>query len=135
MKSIFSSRSSIFLRLFIVAVLSGGLILIDKYTDWLDPVKRVLGLTAVPFYNLMDIPYETAEVMDDMLTSRTDLIEQNHKLRSENIILKKNMQRMAALTTENIRLRETLGAQSGLMPSICWRKWWLLIQTRLFIER
>jgi rod shape-determining protein MreC len=57
----------------------------------------------------MDIPYETAEVVDNMLIGRTDLIELNGKLRSENMILKKNMQRMAALTAENIRLRETLG--------------------------
>jgi rod shape-determining protein MreC len=110
MKSIFSSGSSLYLRLLIVAVLSAALILIDKTTDWLDPAKRVIGLTTIPFYHLLDIPYETAEVVDDMLTSRTELVEMNNKLLSENIILKKNMQRMAALTAENIRLRETLGA-------------------------
>ncbi|GLQ31311.1 rod shape-determining protein MreC [Litoribrevibacter albus] len=109
MKSIFSSGSSLYMRLLIVAVLSAILILIDKTTNWLDPAKRVIGLTTVPFYHLLDIPYETAEVVDDMLTSRADLIEMNKKLASENIILKKNMQRMAALTAENIRLRETLG--------------------------
>jgi rod shape-determining protein MreC len=110
MKSIFSSGSSLYLRLLIVAVLSAALILIDKTTDWLDPAKRVIGLTTIPFYHLLDIPYETAEVVDDMLTSRTELVEMNNKLLSENIILKKSMQRMAALTAENIRLRETLGA-------------------------
>jgi len=109
MKSIFSSGTSIYLRLLVVAVFSAILILVDKTTDWLDPVKRAIGLTTVPFYHLLDIPYETAEVVDEMLTSRADLIEQNKKLSSENIILKKNMQRMAALTAENIRLREALG--------------------------
>lgn len=109
MKSIFSSGSSVYMRLIIVALLSAILILIDKTTNWLDPAKRVIGLTTIPFYHLLDIPYETAEVVDDMLTSRADLIEMNKKLASENIILKKNMQRMAALTAENIRLRETLG--------------------------
>ncbi|MFC3150679.1 rod shape-determining protein MreC [Litoribrevibacter euphylliae] len=109
MKSIFSSGSSVYMRLVIVALLSAVLILIDKTTNWLDPAKRVIGLTTIPFYHLLDIPYETAEVVDDMLTSRADLIEMNRKLMSENVILKKNMQRMAALTAENIRLRETLG--------------------------
>ena len=94
--------------------LSSVLIAMDRYTDWLEPVKKVVGLTAVPFYNLLDIPYETAEAVDDMFTSRAQLVEQNGKLTSENIILQKNVQRMAALKAENIRLRKLLGRSEKL---------------------
>jgi rod shape-determining protein MreC len=110
MKSIFSSDSSLYYRLLFVVLLSVSLILTDKYTDWLDPAKRVLGLSTVPFYKLLDVPYEAAEVVDDVFTSRADLIEMNNKLRSENTILKKSAQRMAYLSAENIRLREALGS-------------------------
>lgn len=87
-----------------------ALLLIDRYTEWLDPVKSELGELAVPFYWLTDLPARLSESAEDGLRSREELQQENAALRGELLVLKRKLQQMASLAAENVRLRQLLNS-------------------------
>lgn len=86
------------------------IVLIDDKTSWTKPVRAALFSAASPFYKLSNTPNELEAWGEERLLSRADLIEQNRALKTESLILQRKLQRMAALTAENGRLRALLNS-------------------------
>ena len=87
-----------------------ALVLVDRYTPWLEPVKSRLGVVAVPFYWLSDLPSRLSESAEQGIKSRDDLQQENAALRGELLVLKRKLQQMASLAAENVRLRQLLNS-------------------------
>ena len=99
-----ASRAGVLLAAMLV------LLLINRYTTWLDPVRSQVGQLAVPFYWLTNVPNRVGEWLDDSTTSRAEIEQQNAALRSEILVLKRKLQQMASLAAENVRLRQLLNS-------------------------
>jgi rod shape-determining protein MreC len=103
------------LLLAFVAVL---LLLIDSYTRWLQPARYWLAEVTTPIYWLANLPTRIGELGDESMVGSIALEEKNEQLRTELLVLKGRMQRMAGLAAENIRLRNLLNATERLQDSV-----------------
>ena len=69
-----------------------------------------MAAVATPVQFLADIPSRIWGVADEFVTSRSDLMEENARLKAKNLILEQKVQKLASLTAQNIRLRELLNS-------------------------
>lgn len=72
---------------------------------------------ARPLYWLTSLPSQSLHWLDDTFSSRVQLEERNRALAHENLILQRNVLRMAALQAENARLKELLNSTEMLDDS------------------
>lgn len=86
------------------------LILLNVYTDLLDPVRAKLGSVVAPLYWVVDAPQSVLEWGQETFRSRNELQRENQELKAELLIHKRRLQRMAALAAENVRLRHLLNS-------------------------
>lgn len=115
-KALFAEEPDSGYRLLFAAVLAGLLMFVDSRFDWLQPVRDVLSHATEPVISLADFPRRLVNGLDEAITTRNTLAEENARLRQENLVLQRHVQRLAALTAENARLRELLNS-SALLDS------------------
>lgn len=65
---------------------------------------------AQPLYSLANMPDVLADWGRDRVVGKDDLLVRNAQLEAEGLILRAKVQKLAALTIENVRLRELLNA-------------------------
>ncbi|MBB4818719.1 rod shape-determining protein MreC [Pseudomonas alcaligenes] len=71
-----------------------------------------MGLVLTPFYWLADLPVRLWDGVSDQFTSRSTLIAENEKLKAEGLLMQRRLQKLAALTEQNVRLRELLNSSA-----------------------
>jgi rod shape-determining protein MreC len=76
----------------------------------LKSVRSALSVLVYPLQLAIELPGSVSDWFGESLSSRRDLQEENASLRTQQIMQKVQMQRLAALEAENIRLRELLDA-------------------------
>lgn len=81
---------------------------VDHRYHHLDSLRSVLSVVVEPLRQTINLPFVIANELDEGLSSRSTLIEENETLRTQNLLLKAQLQKFAALETENMRLRELL---------------------------
>ena len=103
-------------------VVLGGIALIvlaiDTFTTWLDPLTSRVSEASLPLQWLTDIPNRLGEWSDEVLVTRVELEEENAFLRQELLVYKGQLQRMAAISAENTRLRNLLNATEMLSDKV-----------------
>ena len=67
-------------------------------------------MAATPVQFLADTPSRIWSLADEVVTSRSDLLEENARLKAKNLILEQKLQKLASLTAQNIRLKELLNS-------------------------
>jgi len=77
----------------------------DNRFGYLDQVRFVLGYVTTPIYWVADTPTRVSFWVDDVLVSRTDLIEENAYLQNQLRLSQQRLQRLESLTSENNLLR------------------------------
>ena len=87
-----------------------ALLLIGRFTPWLDPIRSKLDLFAIPFYWATDVPNRVSTWVDENLTSRQTLLEENQLLRNQIRVQESRLQQMASLVAENLRLRQLMNS-------------------------
>ena len=92
----------------LAAAFSFALVLADYQYRQLATVRAVLGSIAGPIYQLTNAPIELKDWLGERFSSRSELQEENARLRSESLVLKAKLQKQAALASENGRLRALL---------------------------
>ena len=100
------------MRLLVFAVLSAALMVVDARFDTLKPARSQMGLVLTPFYWLADLPVRLWDGVSDQFTSRSTLIAENEKLKAEGLLMQRRLQKLAALTEQNVRLRELLNSSA-----------------------
>ena len=94
------------------------LIILDSFTPWLKPAHNWLEETSWSLYWLSSIPAKFKDWSDDSLASRSELEAENQRLATELLVYQGQLQRMADLTAENLRLRNLLNATELLADSV-----------------
>ena len=69
-------------------------------------------------YSFINVPRFFSDWSSNQLQSRDDLLIENTRLKAENLVLKAKLQRFAALTIENVRLRELLNSTKLLEENV-----------------
>nr|WP_145185185.1 rod shape-determining protein MreC [Pseudomonas sp. URMO17WK12:I11] len=112
MKPLFSKGPSLGVRLLVLVVLSVALMVVDARFDVLKPVRSQMGLVLMESYWITDLPQRMWQGVAGQFGSRTELIAENEKLKTEALLLQGRLQKLAALTEQNVRLRELLNSSA-----------------------
>lgn len=102
------------MRLLVLTVLSVALMVIDARFDTLKPLRSQLAQLVTPLYWLAERPLRWWEGISQQFSSRDELIAENEKLKAEALLLQRRLQKLAALTEQNVRLRELLNSAALL---------------------
>jgi rod shape-determining protein MreC len=83
---------------------------VDARFDYLKPVRSEMGLVLTPLYWAADLPVRAWEAVRDQFSSRTEIMAENERLKAEALLMQRRLQKLAALTEQNVRLRELLNS-------------------------
>jgi rod shape-determining protein MreC len=95
-------------------VLSVIMMSADHRTNMLDNVRSLFGLLIYPLQSIASIPTDTGLWLEGQMDSRQSLITENEERRTENLLLKAQLQKFTSLQAENIRLRSLLKSSRKL---------------------
>jgi rod shape-determining protein MreC len=101
-----------------VVLVVAGLIYADFRLDGMARARSVLSNVATPLYWVADIPARISEWSDTNIRSRNHLLEDNDRLRQENLLLSGRSQQLSALMAENTRLRALLNSTALLRNDV-----------------
>lgn len=87
---------------------------IDHRFTHLDTARSVLSMAVYPLQTLVDLPSRAYQWASETLVTRNALMRENEKLREEQLLLRARLQKLAALESEIVRLRELLKSSSHL---------------------
>ncbi|MCP3749875.1 rod shape-determining protein MreC [Pseudomonas sp. SBB6] len=99
-------------RLLVLVVLSITLMVVDARFTLLKPLRSQMGLALMPSYLITDLPQRVWQGVASQFGSRTELAAENEKLKTEALLLQGRLQKLAALTEQNVRLRELLNSSA-----------------------
>ncbi|WP_263261085.1 rod shape-determining protein MreC [Pseudomonas sp. RIT-PI-S] len=108
----FAKGPSLGVRLLVLAVLSVALMVVDARFTLLKPVRSQMSLVLMQSYWITDLPQRLWQGVASQFGSRTELIAENEKLKTEALLLQGRLQKLAALTEQNVRLRELLNSST-----------------------
>ncbi len=86
----------------------------DHRTTMLNGVRSVFSIALYPLRTIASTPTDLGLWLDEQFNSHQSLIEENKQFRSENLLLKAQIQKFASLQAENIRLRSLLKSSRKL---------------------
>nr|WP_080290339.1 rod shape-determining protein MreC [Pseudomonas syringae] len=112
MKPLFAKGPSLGVRLLVLVVLSVALMVVDARFTVLKPVRSQMSLVLMQSYWIVDLPQRLYQGVASQFGSRTELIAENEKLKTEALLLQGRLQKLAALTEQNVRLRELLNSSA-----------------------
>lgn len=92
----------------LLGLLSVVLMTLDHRQNLLDPVRQTLSAVVHPIRLIAALPVELTGAASVQLTNRRELLEDNARLRHQQLLYEARLQRLDALEVENIRLRELL---------------------------
>lgn len=95
-----------------LVVLSITLMVVDARFTLLKPVRSQMGLVLMESYHITDLPQSLWQGIAGQFGSRTELIAENEKLKTEALLMQGRVQKLAALTEQNVRLRELLNSSA-----------------------
>jgi len=85
-----------------------ALMVMDHRNSHLEDLRQGLSVIAYPLQFAVNLPVEAGQWLSETLTSRQELLEENASLKAQNMLLNTRLQKLSALETENMRLRELL---------------------------
>lgn len=94
----------------VLTLVSVSLMVVDARMDVLKPVRAQIGMLLTPLYRITELPVQAWEGVSQQVASRSTLVAENEKLKAEALLLQRRLQKLAALTEQNVRLRELLNS-------------------------
>ncbi len=113
-KTIFSQGPIPGFRLLFVIVLSVILVVADTRFDRVEEMRSSIASVLAPVFWLGNAPSRFAGWLEDVVTPREDLLDENAALKARVMILERRALKYAALAAENNRLRELMNASGTL---------------------
>ncbi len=92
--------------------MSVTLMVVDARFTLLKPVRSEMSLVLMQSYWITDLPQRLWQGVASQFGSRTELVAENEKLKTEALLLQGRLQKLAALTEQNVRLRELLNSSA-----------------------
>ncbi len=87
----------------------------DHRLPQLQMMRAALSVVVLPLQHLVNLPVSAGEWLAEAVTARRTLQEDNASLRAQHLLLKAQLQKLSALESENIRLRELLDSSQRLL--------------------
>jgi rod shape-determining protein MreC len=109
-KLLFSQGPSTATRTILLVLGSILLMTLDHRQQHMQSLRAGLSLLVAPIEYLVDLPVNLGRWVDESLSSRQSLIEENTRLHAQNLLMQARSLKNADLETENQRLRELLGS-------------------------
>lgn len=101
------------LRAFILLLVSITLMVVDhRVLAFHQTRTKITSLIAYPFQWTVDAPIRLAHWIDSSVTSQQQLVDENEKLRANQLLLESQLQRLMNLQKENAQLRLLLQSTS-----------------------
>lgn len=94
------------------------LLIADYRFRQMDALRSVLSTAVAPIQIIVDVPSQLWRWADRMSSDYEQLHDANKELTAQALILQREIQKMAALTAENIRLRELLNSTANLDETV-----------------
>lgn len=91
-------------------ILSAVLMVMDHRYQSLHTLRSGLSILVYPLHVVVELPGSVSEWFSESLATRRELQEENASLRMQQYMQKAQMQKLAALEAENMRLRGLLGS-------------------------
>ncbi|OHV12268.1 rod shape-determining protein MreC [Kushneria phosphatilytica] len=92
------------------AFLALMLLYADHRFDWMDGVRGHAATVTTPIQWVVSLPSRGLNWASRIVSSQSELIEENRQLHRQLLTLSQRVQRMASLSAENVRLRQLLHA-------------------------
>lgn len=86
----------------------------DHRANYLESIRGGLSVLLYPLQFLVDAPMRASSWAGDTLTSRSDLLREVEDLRTKQLVLKTELQKLTSVEMENARLRELLKSSQQL---------------------
>jgi rod shape-determining protein MreC len=102
----------------LLAIIGVAMALAYTYSDWLTPLRNRAADVAYPFYWLTDLPSRVQSWGGEQVKSRSELLAENESLRTELLIHKRELQKMASMAAENVRLRQLLNSADTIKDRV-----------------
>lgn len=99
-------------------MLSLVLLFMEHTTSWLDGFRSALTIALTPIIVTADLPNRSALGIEDIFSSREGLHSRITSLESQLIFFRVKSEKMAALSSENNRLRRLLGSAAKLQDNV-----------------
>ena len=90
----------------------------DKRFGYIEQARQALGLVATPFYWLADTPARVGSSLGEIFVSRTELLDENARLREELMLSRQRLLLAESLTVENNRLLALQNASALLEQEV-----------------
>jgi rod shape-determining protein MreC len=107
-KTLFKQGPSLNARFLLFLVSSIVLMTVDHRYQHLDTLRSGLSVIVEPLRQTINLPFMVADELGENLSTHSTLLNENESLRTQNLLLKAQLQKYASLETENMRLRELL---------------------------
>jgi len=91
---------------------------VDHHFSYLSYPRSWLSTAITPVHWLADIPERIHNFVSKNVTSRSVLIEENEQLKATNLFLEQQLQKFAALSTQNKRLRSLLNSSQHMKGQV-----------------
>ena len=111
-KPLFLKTRALNLRLVLLVVAAVALMIYDSGQS--TRLRLVIGTLVYPVQLAVDLPVRLAREGLDDIRSRRNLLSENEGLRTRQVLLEAQIQKLAVLQAENARLRELLQSSSRL---------------------
>jgi len=92
----------------VLVTLSTLMMALDNRQHHLEGIRAGLSLLVYPLQYIVNLPVVATHWLDDSLSSRETLQEENDHLKRQQILFKARLQTLQSLKAENLRLRELL---------------------------
>jgi len=115
---VFAKPSTTIRKVVILFLIALGMMTIHSYTNWFRSIEKFADWSIRPVYWIANIPPRIGEWADLRSTDRSVIEKENLRLKQESLIYRGQLQRMAELAAENLRLRLLLNATELLTDSI-----------------
>ncbi len=95
-------------------MLSVGMMVTDYHYNHLGILRSGISVVVYPIKYVASLPAKIYNVGSESLSSRKKLLDENNRLRTNQILLGLELQKLAVLEQENVRLRELLSSARQL---------------------
>jgi rod shape-determining protein MreC len=96
------------LRAFFLVLLAIALMVMDRRLESFSSIRAALMLPVAPFQYLINWPAQFIDNLKTTVSSHNDLVEENLKLKADQLLLRSELQRQAAIESENNYLKSLL---------------------------
>jgi rod shape-determining protein MreC len=102
----------------LLASASMALMVLDYRNNHLDAIRSALSVLVYPIRLAVDLPFSATRWAGENLRDRTHLIAENEALRENALDTRAQLQRLAALEAENVRLRALLESSAKVADRV-----------------